>query len=126
LGKLTSNEAMCGVGDKGNGVSKTFIRQSRWLQGGREGDAAVPDFPEYGSTLPVNLYKPIEKQMVSPRFPKLQLPHKSLSELPALGSWVKLKNVCVVVVEGQLQVHASSPRLLTHIPPLQPNRTLLL
>jgi len=73
------------------------------LQGGREGDGAVPDFPEFGTALPVNLYRPVEEHTVSPCFPQLQNQFKSL-QLPALGSWVKLKNVCAVVVEGQMQV----------------------
>jgi len=69
----------------------------------------VPDFPEMGSALPVNLYKPVGSRTVAAQFPRLQNQALALPELPALGSWVKLKNVLVVVVEGQLQVPSSLP-----------------
>lgn len=67
------------------------------------GSCVVPDFPEIGSTLPVNLYKPVERSSVLPQFPGLQNKATALPDLPAVGRWVKLKNLLVVVVEGQLQ-----------------------
>ena len=85
------------------------------MQGGRPGDGVVLDFPELGSAVPVNLYKPLEHAApnITAQFRHLQNQAVALPELPPLGSWVKLKNVNAVVVEGQLQVCAS----LTTPPP---------
>ena len=87
------------------------------MQGGRPGDGVVPDFPELGSAVPVNLYKPLEHAApnITAQFRHLQNQAVALPELPPLGSWVKLKNVNASVVEGQLQV--STPLFTPLCPP---------
>lgn len=72
-----------------------------------QGRGAVKDFPMLGSVVPVTLYHPIDAASRTKKFKALHwegFADVPIPEPPTVGSWVKLCNVNVVSVEGQLQV----------------------
>ena len=76
-----------------------------------QGLQTVTEFPELGTVLPVNLHKPITRADTTKRLkflPKDQVDvEPPMPELPAVGAWVKLRNLRAVAVDGQLQVRMS-------------------
>lgn len=71
-----------------------------------QGEAVVDDFPELGSAVPVTVVHPITKADVPAQFRSVHqragdLP---LPELPKPGAVIKLRNVAIVGVHGQVQV----------------------
>ena len=69
----------------------------------------VAEFPELGTVLPVNLHKPITRADTTkrlkfvPKWDQVDV-ETPMPELPAVGAWVKLRNLRAVAVDGQLQV----------------------
>ena len=105
-----AGDAVSALGGTGLGVNprhyQTLDRQPLKILLAQSQGNVVPDMPPLGSALPVMLYKPLaaqDKAQTVANFKKYDA-GVALPELPAAGSWVKLRNIGIVLVGGQIQV----------------------
>ena len=84
-----------------------------------QGVGVVNDLPTLGTALPISVTAPAQ----------LEGPSKGPLALPAVGSWVKLRNVKAWVIAGQLQVgilpHGPAAEMDTSLQHLEPQSLAL-